>query len=231
MQLTCKKLHIVDGDTTLVDIAFNVTHALAIIGQSGSGKSLTIKQLLGLLPSNLRSMVEIEADFDWQDRQNIGFVPQNPFTALSQLTKISQQFFLDDDRIVELMQMVNLDPELRHKYPPQLSGGQLQRVIIAMSLSKSPKLLLLDEPTTALDHENKVAILDLIRELQKQLEFLILYVTHDMDSVEHLCDEIFVINEGVMVEYAPTNTVLNNPKTAYTKQLIEANFAHREFRT
>ncbi|QOG11656.1 ATP-binding cassette domain-containing protein [Arcobacter sp. FWKO B] len=214
---------------TLVDISFDINTTTALIGESGSGKSLTIKSILGLLPSNLMATTDIQSDF-LLDYHNVGFVPQNPFTSLSPLTKISKQFFCETDRQIELLELVGLEKGLLNRFPSELSGGQLQRVIIALSLSNNPKLLLLDEPTTALDTKSKDTVLELIEHISKKLSIKLLFVTHDISSIESICDDIVIIKNGIIVESGKTAKVLQNPTNSYTKELLEANFKYREKR-
>ncbi|MFT5835472.1 MAG: ABC-type glutathione transport system ATPase component [Sulfurimonas sp.] len=225
-----KQLKISLKDITLVDIDFEITSSLALVGQSGSGKSLTLKALLGMLPNSMAVELEVESKFELKAGKDLSFVPQNPFTALSPLTKIRKQFFVGDKRIKELFDQVDLDIELADRFAPELSGGQLQRVVIAMALEQDPKLILLDEPTTALDPETRVLILDLLRDLQKKHGFKMLFVTHDMNSAKLICDEICVIKDGKIVESGNMQSILNAPQEKYTQTLIEANFANREFR-
>ncbi len=214
----------------LVDVSLNINKSLALVGQSGSGKSLTLKALLGMLPSSMSCDLKYDGAFTLKAGDTISFVPQNPFTALSPLTKIRKQFFISDARQKELFSHVGLDVELLDRFAPELSGGQLQRVVIAMALESNPKLVLLDEPTTALDPETRVLILDLLTKLQNEMNFKILFVTHDMNSAKALCEDICVIKDGLVVEDGKMSDILHNPKAKYTKTLIEANFANREFR-
>lgn len=227
--MNVKKLQITLGDTPLVDISFTINSSLALVGQSGSGKSLTLKALLGMLPSSMQSVIEFD-DFDMQDKNTLALVPQNPFTALSPLTKIRKQFFTPQERVEELLNEVGLDIALLDRFPPELSGGQLQRIVIAMALESKPQLLLLDEPTTALDPQTKRVVLELLKKLQKKEKFLMLFVTHDMNSAASLCEDICVIREGKLVENGIMAEILEKPKHEYTKVLIEANFANRDFR-
>ncbi len=219
------------GTTRLVDIAFDIDRSLALVGQSGSGKSLTLKALLGMLPKTMHARLDVEAPFELSRGKTVAFVPQNPFTALSPLTRIKRQFFVPMKRIHELFGQVGLDRVLLERYPPELSGGQLQRVVIAMALSSNPRLLLLDEPTTALDPATRGVILDLLRTLQETMGFKTLFVTHDMHSAATLCEQICVIRDGKVIETGLMERVLEAPRDPYTKTLIEASFAHREFRT
>ena len=224
------KLKIDLQDKTLVDIGFDISSSLALVGQSGSGKSLSIKALLNMLPSSMTRELNVDANFELKAGKTLGFVPQNPFTALSPLTKINKQFFVSKEKIDELFEHVGLEADLQDRFPPELSGGQLQRVVIAMALEGKPKLLMLDEPTTALDPDTRVMILDLLKRLQSEYKFKILFVTHDMNSAKNLCEDICVIKDGHVVEYGKMRDILESPKEKYTQTLIEANFANRNFR-
>ncbi len=217
-------------DKKLLDISFDIEKSLALVGQSGSGKSLTLKALLGMLSESMNYTLDIDAKFELSRGKNISFVPQNPFTALSPLTKIKNQFFIDNDDLLSLFQKVNLDVKLLNRFAPELSGGQLQRVVIAMALSSKPKLLLLDEPTTALDIKTRTLIIELLSSLQKELGFKMLFVTHDITTASQLCDSICVIKDGLVRERGKMQDIISNPKDQYTKQLIEASFSQRAFR-
>lgn len=228
----CKHLKIEDlkKKKILVDISFKIEDSLALVGESGSGKSLTLKSLLGLLPSNLKANLEYSSPFELKRGETISLVPQNPFTSLSPLTKIKDQFLTTLDRAKEFIKMVGLKEEFLYRFPPELSGGQLQRVIIAMALALEPKLLLLDEPTTALDSKSKDMIIELLKNMREKFNFLTLFVTHDIESAAKLCKEISVIKNGKIVESGKMEDILENPKNSYTKKLIESNFAKREWR-
>lgn len=228
-KLELKNLLIKDDIKTLVNINFSITSSTALIGQSGSGKSLTLKSILDLLPSNLEVVKDIESDFELS-KENIGFIPQNPFTSLSPMTKIGKQFFCSTLKKIENLKLVGLEESMLERFPSQLSGGQLQRVVIAIALSTSPKLLLLDEPTTALDNKSKHTILKLLSTIQEQLDLLLLYVTHDIASIKEICEDIVIIKEGLIIEVGKTKSVLENPQKSYTKQLIESNFENKTFR-
>ena len=224
-----QKLTINSHEKELVNISFKISNATALIGQSGSGKSLTLKALLNLLPNSLKCERKIESNFIL-DFNSIGFIPQNPFTSLSPMTKINKQFFCSDEKKEDVLKHVDLDTWVLEKYPSQLSGGQIQRVIIAIALSKEIKFLLLDEPTTALDIENRDNIVELINSLIKDLNILVLFVTHDIDSVKDICEDIIIIKDGIIIEEGNTNEILLNPKQDYTKTLINSTFKNKDFR-
>ena len=230
MSFTCKRLFVETSEKKLLDISFGFDKSYALIGQSGSGKSLTLKALLGMLPFELNSELELECEYELKRGKSVSMVPQNPFTALSPLTKISKQFFISPDLAREYISLVGLEEDIFKRFPSELSGGQLQRVIIAMALCVKPRLLLLDEPTTALDRESKDSILDLIKRLQKRDNFDMLFVTHDISSVENLCEYIGIIKDGQILEEGNMQEVLKNPKNPYTKQLLNSGFSRRDFR-
>jgi len=228
MNFICKHLLIESSNEVLVDIGFKINHSLALVGQSGSGKSLSLKALLNLVPQSLHVKLEYDASFALTRGENIAFVPQNPFTALSPLTRIKNQFFHKD--AAKYMEDVELEPTLLERYPPELSGGQLQRIVIAMALSSNPKLVLLDEPTTALDAPTRTKVLNMLSNLQDRHGFLMLLVTHDMHAASQVCQEIIILRQGQVIEFGVMQEVLKNPTNPYTKALLNSGFAHRGFR-
>lgn len=230
MSFVCKELNIKSEERTLVDISFDFDSSFALIGESGSGKSLTLKALLKMLPKGLSYQLELENEFELKKGENISLVPQNPFTALSPLTKIKDQFLIENEKAKRYFELVGLDKSFLDRFPSELSGGQLQRIVLAFALSIQPKILLLDEPTTALDADSKEEILHLIKNLHKQEGFYLLFVTHDIDSVKDLCSKVGILKNGKMVESGFAKEVIDNPKTEYTKKLIKAGFKGRKFR-
>ena len=228
--LNINKLKISSAHKQLVDISFDIKDSIALIGESGSGKSLTLKALLNLLPSTLKVDKDINSTFEL-NYDTIGFIPQNPFTSLSMMTKIKDQFFCPIEKKEEVLKLVDLDISLLNKFPSQLSGGQIQRIVIAIALSRNIKLLLLDEPTTALDEENKTNIINLINDLKNRLNILILFVTHDIESIKDICNEIIILKDGQIIEKGFTRDILSSPKEDYTKKLINSTFKNKQFRT
>ncbi|QKF68149.1 ABC transporter, ATP-binding protein [Arcobacter venerupis] len=230
LNINIKKLEIKSNEKKLVDISFDMSTSTALIGESGSGKSLTLKALLNLLPSTLEINKDIDSNFEL-NYHTIGFIPQNPFTSLSTMTRIKNQFFCSDEKKEEVLNLVSLDKSVLKKFPSQLSGGQIQRVVIAIALSRDVKLLLLDEPTTALDEENKNNIIDLINEIKDRLNILILFVTHDINSIKTICENIIILKNGEIIEKGLTNDILSALKEDYTKRLINSTFKNKTFRT
>ncbi|MDX4057591.1 ATP-binding cassette domain-containing protein [Aliarcobacter skirrowii] len=224
-----KKIKISYENISLVDISFKINSSIALVGESGSGKSLTLKALLNMLPTNLRVEKEIEYEFEL-DSNTIGFIPQNPFLSLSTMTKIKDQMFCEFSKVEEVFKLLNLSLDILEKYPSQISGGQVQRVVIAIAISRDIKLLLLDEPTTALDFENKTNIINIVNSLKEQLGIKILFVTHDIATIENICDDIIILKNGKIIESGTTKEILENPQTAYTKLLISSSFKNKEFR-
>jgi peptide/nickel transport system ATP-binding protein len=228
--MTCRTLRITSGEKKLVDIAFSIEHSLALVGQSGSGKSLTLKALLGLLPSNLEVTMEIESDFELIPGRTLSFVPQNAFTALSPMTRIRDQWLNPPEKAGALFDFLGLNRSLIDRFPSELSGGQLQRVVMAMALGSDPRLLLLDEPTTALDPTLREEMVRILVRLQEEFGFLMLFVTHDIKIAEALCQRMLVIREGLVVEEGDAHELVTHPRTDYTRALIDASFANRRFR-
>ncbi len=225
----CKELCIEVDKKKLVDISFSFENSFALIGESGSGKSLSLKAFLDMLPKKL-SVKSDFGGFEIKRGESVAFVPQNPFTALSPLTKIKNQFLISRDEAKEYFKMVGLEDSFLERFPSELSGGQLQRVVIAFAIALKPKLLLLDEPTTALDLKSKEEILNLIKLLHVEQGFKLIFVTHDIEAVEGLCEDIAIIKDGKIIERGSLKEVIKSPKHEYTVQLIESSFKNREFR-
>ncbi|UPO75699.1 ABC transporter ATP-binding protein [Arthrobacter sp. Helios] len=225
----------------------NAGEVLAIVGESGSGKSASSMALLGLLPTNSRVTGEVLLDGKSllglsphklrQVRGNdVAVIFQEPMTALNPVYTVGFQIVetlrlhneMSPDeaakRALKLLAMVELpDPEKAFKsYPHQLSGGQRQRAMIAQSLSCDPKLLIADEPTTALDVTVQAEILDLMRNLRNKLNSAIVLITHDMGVVADLADRIAVMRHGVIVETGTAKEVFANPQHPYTRALLES---------
>ncbi|WP_261163846.1 ABC transporter ATP-binding protein [Microbacterium sp. Marseille-Q6965] len=220
---------------------------VALVGESGSGKSVTSTAAMGLLPGNARVTGEArvggvnvvgldEEKVRTMRATEIAMIFQEPMTALNPVLSIEKQlvetFELHDvaygadarDRAVELLRLVGIpDPEKRVKqYPHQFSGGQRQRIVIAIAISLRPKVIIADEPTTALDVTVQAEILDLLRSLKDELDSGILLITHNMGVVADLADRVAVMFRGTLVETGPVQDVLTDPQHPYTKKLLAA---------
>ena len=229
LNIDIKKLKIKYEDKSLLDLSFEISSSTALIGESGSGKSLTLKAILNLLPNTLEIEKDIQTNFTL-DFNSIGFIPQNPFTSLSPMTKIIKQFFCSNEIRNKVLKLVGLEAWVLEKYPNQLSGGQIQRVVIAIAISKDIKFLILDEPTTALDIENRNVIIELVNKLKEELNILVLFVTHDINSIIDICRNIIIIKDGIIIEEGLTKDILDKPKNDYTKTLINSTFKNKDFR-
>ena len=228
-----------------VSIQMKEGEVLGIVGESGSGKSVTAYSIMGLTAQNGK-IVGGTVDFNGHAIQNmtekelrkirgneVSIIFQDPMTSLNPVWTIGNQIAeavslhtdkkgkAARDRAKELLELVGInEPEKRLKqYPHELSGGMRQRVMIAIALACEPKLLIADEPTTALDVTIQAQILELMQELRKKLGMGIIMITHDLGVVASMCDYIAVMYAGEIVEYGTTDDIFYNPKHEYTKGL------------
>lgn len=230
------------------DISFDLPRGeiLCVIGESGSGKSVTANALMGLLPP-LMHVSSGEILFQGQDLLKlseaalrnlrgrvVSMIFQDPLSALNPLMTVGDQVVevmaahgegtseTRKARALELLTEVGLpDPALMlHQYPFRLSGGQRQRVMIAMALALEPDILIADEPTTALDVTTQAQILDLIQQLQRKKGMSVLFITHDFGVVAEVADRVIVMEKGLMVEQGVADAVFTAPQHPYTKRLI-----------
>jgi len=221
--------------------------SLAVVGESGSGKSVSSMSMLGLLPKNARVQGSVRLD----GREILGLKPeqlreirgreiavifQEPMTALNPVYTVGFQIIETlrihfgmtpsraRERALELLDLVDLPDPLKafNSYPHQLSGGQRQRAMIAQSISCDPKLLIADEPTTALDVTVQAEILDLMRDLRHRLDSAVLIITHDMGVVADIADDIVVMRHGEIVERGTSEAIFAAPQHPYTQQLLAA---------
>jgi peptide/nickel transport system ATP-binding protein len=234
--------HAVEDITLHVDAG----EILCVVGESGSGKSITANAVMGLLPKALPRRsgrieldgVNLTAQSAEQLRQlrgsRMAMIFQEPMTALNPLMRVGDQIAealavhgegrRARDRVPELLAAVNLpDPAaIAKSHPFRLSGGQRQRVMIAMALALEPRLLIADEPTTALDVTTQMQILRLIREIQSRRGTGVMFITHDFGVVAEIADRVAVMQHGRIVEQGPAAQLLNAPQHPYTRGLIAA---------
>ena len=230
------------GDVHVVDnVSFDVRpgQCMALVGESGCGKSITTKTIMNLLPGSAR--IEGQILYKGKDllkltkeehRKLLGhelaMVYQDSLSSLNPSMLISAQMKQLTSRggtrsAEELLELVGLDPKRTlESYPHELSGGQCQRVIIAMALTRNPSLVICDEPTTALDVTVQKQVIKLLNDLQKQLGFAMIFVSHDLALVAEVASEITVMYAGQVIESAPTKELLTNPIHEYTQGLLGA---------
>ena len=235
------------GETAIVDnVSFTVREGetMGLVGESGCGKSITSLAIMGLLPKTAKITGSITFDgkelldssskhsnakaYQGLRGEQIAMVYQDALSSLNPSMKIKEQMTQLTKRggrksPAELLEMVKLDPvRTLASYPHELSGGQRQRVLIAMALSRSPKIVVADEPTTALDVTVQKQVVELLNELREQLGFAMVFVSHDLALVASLAHRITVMYAGQVVESAQASELLQNPRHEYTRGLLGA---------
>lgn len=236
----------------LEDVSFSVKagKCLGILGESGSGKSMATKAILGLLNRDFK--ISGSATFEGSDLLQmgdgdlrtlrgsaIGMILQNPMTCFDPLYKIGNQIYETFDahgifprnqykeEAIKILEKMHIhDPEgVLQKFPHQLSGGMLQRVMIGIAMSMNPRLLICDEPTTAIDSITQYEIIKEFQRIKAESNVGMLFITHDVSVISHIADEVIVLNKGKLVDSGSFSDILKNPKDSYTKLLIEKKLA------
>ncbi|MET3655451.1 MULTISPECIES: ABC transporter ATP-binding protein [Sporosarcina] len=232
-----------------VNITLNKKETLGIVGESGSGKSVTATALMRLIPSPPGKISGGTINFDGKDLlklsekemkairgNDIAMIFQDPMTSLNPVFKVGNQIIeaIRNHKVIskkdakkeaiEMLKVVGIpEPQKRiNMYPHEFSGGMRQRVMIAIALSCNPKLLIADEPTTALDVTVQAQILDLMKKLQQTNDTSIIMITHDLGVVWEMCDKLIVMYAGSTVESGTVETIFNNPLHPYTWGLLES---------
>lgn len=230
-------------------LTFNIDEnsVVGIVGESGSGKSLTAHSILGILPTNaeIDGSIKLKNDElinksqkEWRKlRSNeVSIIFQEPMTSLNPLMKVGKQIsevlkkhtsYSKQERYketIDIMNEVKLNrPEsLYHSYPHELSGGMRQRIVIAMALINNPKLIIADEPTTALDVTVQAQILKMLKDIMKKRDGAMLFISHDWGVVSQVCDYVIVMYAGKIVEQGPIEKTINDPEHPYTRGLLKA---------
>ena len=233
------------------NLKLDKSEILGIVGESGSGKSVTAMAILGLLPYP-RAFYSDSSSIVYNNQELIGlsnkeyqkirgndisFIFQEPMSSLNPLHKIGKQIAETlkihqnltseqiKERTLELLKMVKIpNPEQKiNAYPFELSGGQRQRVMIAMAIANNPRILIADEPTTALDVTIQEEIIDLLLELKNKLDMAIIFISHNIRLVHRIADNIAVMYNGKVIEYGTAKQIFENPVESYTKELISSN--------
>ena len=241
-----------EGRVTAVDgVSFDLGagSTLGIVGESGCGKSVTAMSIMRLLPRPAGKILSGRVQFEGEDLiqvpdermqvirgKEIGMIFQEPMTALNPVHKVGRQIAESIsihkglnrkyalDRAVEILRMVGIpDPEVRiDEYPHQLSGGMRQRVVIAIALACRPKLVIADEPTTALDVTVQAQILELLQSLQKELGMAVIMITHDLGVIAETCSDVVVMYAGRVAERGSVSQIFDNPQHLYTVGLLNS---------
>lgn len=223
-----------------IDINFRKGHITGVVGESGSGKSILMRSIMSILPNNIFDKND-KFNFDGKEVKKgeklpISMIFQNPMTSLDPVRTIGFHLIEVIERFqnkskedakklaIEQLEKVGiLNAPLRmEQYPHELSGGMRQRILIAMALLANPKLLVADEPTTALDVTVQAQILSLIKKLQKEIELSVALVSHDFGVIAGMCDYVYIMYRGRVVEKGNVEEIFSNAQHPYTKQLLAA---------
>lgn len=229
----------VDG----IDFTLHEGESLGIVGESGSGKSTLARAIVrleaceGTLDFEGQSLQALNGKALRPFRKRMQIVFQDPYGSLSPRLSVEQivREGLDihhigkpderDAAVIEALQAVELDPEMRFRYPNEFSGGQRQRIAIARALVMRPRFMILDEPTSALDRTVQFQVIELLKRLQAQYGLSYLFISHDLKVVKALCHSVMVMKDGKVVEQGPAAQVFNSPQNPYTQALLETAFA------
>lgn len=222
-------------------ITFNIekSEILSIVGESGSGKTTLGKIISGIYYKDFGEIIIDNKKIEEYDRKTfskkIQMIYQDTKFSLNPKMKIidiiaegldiHKLYTNKEDRknkVIKLLELVKLGKEYLNKYPSELSGGQRQRVVIARALSLEPEILICDEPTSSLDISIQAQIINLLKDLNKEKQLTIIFITHNLSIANYLSDKMIVINKGKIVEYGKTKEILKNPKNIYTISLIKA---------
>ena len=241
-KIPSKKLFKTDRFCAVSDISLKIPRnsTVGVVGESGSGKSTLGKAIINLLDFegsikfNDKSIKDLSSAEKKLLKKDIQIVFQDPYGSLSPRMTVGEIIgegldihfdFSNEEKIEKIsnvMKDVGLDDSLIFKYPHEFSGGQRQRIAIARSIILNPKFMILDEPTSALDRSIQIQVIDVLKRLQDKYKLTYLFISHDLKVIRSMCDQIFVMSEGKLVEYGKADEVFENPKQEYTQKLLRA---------
>jgi peptide/nickel transport system ATP-binding protein len=226
------------------DVSFSVypKETLGLVGESGSGKSTVGRSLIRLTEPTSgeiiyrgRNVLDLKGDALREYRQKVQIIFQDPYSSLNPRMTVGQAIAepmevyglvqggkARQQKVEELLQQVGLGPEMAARYPHEFSGGQRQRVVIARCLALQPEFIICDESVSALDVSVQAQVLNLLKSLQHNFGLTYIFISHDLSVIKHMSDRVLVLRHGQQMELEEADTLYKNPKTAYTRQLIEA---------
>ncbi len=233
-----------DNKKVVDNLSFEIEkgEVLGVVGQSGSGKSISALAMLGLLPKTAVISKKSYITQGLINGKDVGFVFQEPMSALNPLHKIGKQVMEAilihnkiakkeaKEKAIALMKEVEIKSAAKrmNAYPFELSGGERQRVLIAIAIANNPKLLIADEPTTALDANVQGQIIVLLKKIVKTHNMSLMFISHDLNVIKEIADNVLVLKEGKLIEKGDVKSVFSKPKTEYVKELIESNSIKKE---
>ena len=231
-----------------LDLDLNYGETLGLVGETGAGKTTTALSVIQLLPEGIGFVTDGSIKLDGVDMLNapeekirarrgsvVSMIFQDPMSALNPVMTVGAQIMEVlkihhpeqstaqlEARVDEMMELVGIPAKRKVEYPHQFSGGMKQRIVIAIALACEPKLILADEPVSALDVTIQKQIMELMVQLQEELQLSILFISHDLNVIYQMCDRVLVMKEGRIVENAETEELFAHPQNDYTKELLAA---------
>ncbi|MEK8132828.1 ATP-binding cassette domain-containing protein [Paenibacillus filicis] len=226
------------------DVSFEIaaSETLGLVGESGCGKSTLSRLILKLLPADPGGRIVVDGTditaYSMKQmrplRRRMQILFQHPDSALNPRQTILRSLLEPialhrlmgreeaEAKVLELLELVGLHRDLLTRFPHQISGGQVQRVVIARALTLEPRLLILDEPTSMLDVSVQAQVMELLQSVQRQFDIAYLFISHDLELVSHACSRIAVMHQGCIVEHGSSEAVMEQPQHPYTQQLTNA---------
>lgn len=230
-----------------ISFDLNKGETLGIVGETGAGKTTMALSIMGLLPKKIGKILDGEIIYDGMDLlglkeeemryvrgQDIAMIYQDPMNSLNPVLTVGEQIAevlqihtklnkeQISNRVNEILELVGIPASRKNEYPHQFSGGMKQRIVIAMALVCDPKILIADEPTTALDVTIQAQVLEMMNELKSKMDSSMIFITHDLGIIVRMCDYVAIMYAGEIIEYGSTEEIFTNFKHPYTKGLFDS---------